>query len=189
MSFVFTSKHKWHYRSPLTARFKKIKQEKNKKLTVIKYNTLQHLFSMLGWPCSMNYMYNNQHDALFILSLLSYHTSTCFGGISSPSWGKVQQMVQLNVSGLLTVSCTICHIYTFYLRRRGCWNAWNMYRCDNSINCRWTVHWVGYYTYITATCQKSVYAVWHASQLISVTVRLRKCRMLVNYIYFCILQM
>jgi hypothetical protein len=30
-------------------------------------------------------MYNNQHDALFILSLLSYHTSTCLGCISSPS--------------------------------------------------------------------------------------------------------
>jgi hypothetical protein len=26
---------------------------------------------MLGWPCIMNYMYNNQLDALFILSLLN----------------------------------------------------------------------------------------------------------------------
>jgi hypothetical protein len=32
-------------------------------------------------------MNNNQHDALFIFSLLSYHISTCFGRISSPSSG------------------------------------------------------------------------------------------------------
>jgi hypothetical protein len=42
---------------------------------------------MLGWPCISNYMNNNQLDALFIFSLLSYHTSTCFGCISSPSSG------------------------------------------------------------------------------------------------------
>jgi hypothetical protein len=35
----------------------------------------------------MNYMNNNQHYALFFFSLLSYHTSTCFGHISSPSSG------------------------------------------------------------------------------------------------------
>jgi hypothetical protein len=35
----------------------------------------------------MNYVYNNQLYALFIFSLLSYHTSTCFGRISSPSSG------------------------------------------------------------------------------------------------------
>jgi hypothetical protein len=29
----------------------------------------------------------NQHDALFILTLLSYHASTCFGPICSPSSG------------------------------------------------------------------------------------------------------
>jgi hypothetical protein len=29
------------------------------------------------------HMDNNQHDALFIFSLLSNHTSTCFGRISS----------------------------------------------------------------------------------------------------------
>jgi hypothetical protein len=44
-------------------------------------------FFMLGWPCSLNYMNNNQHNALFIFSLLSYHTSTCFRHISSPSTG------------------------------------------------------------------------------------------------------
>jgi hypothetical protein len=27
---------------------------------------------MLGWPRIMNYVYNNQLDALFILSLLNY---------------------------------------------------------------------------------------------------------------------
>jgi hypothetical protein len=32
-------------------------------------------------------MNNNQHNALFIPSLLCYHTSTCFGGISSLSSG------------------------------------------------------------------------------------------------------
>jgi hypothetical protein len=31
------------------------------------------------------YMNNNQHNALFIISLLNYYTSTCFGHISSPS--------------------------------------------------------------------------------------------------------
>jgi hypothetical protein len=31
-----------------------------------------------------DYMNINQHDALFIFSLLSRHTSTCFGRISSP---------------------------------------------------------------------------------------------------------
>jgi hypothetical protein len=34
---------------------------------------------MLGLPCVMNYVYNNQLSALFILSLLNWHTSTCFG--------------------------------------------------------------------------------------------------------------
>jgi hypothetical protein len=42
---------------------------------------------MLGWPCVTNCMYNNQHDALFIFGLLIYHTSTCFGRISSRSSG------------------------------------------------------------------------------------------------------
>jgi hypothetical protein len=32
-------------------------------------------------------MNNNQHDALFISSLLSYHISTCLGRINSPSSG------------------------------------------------------------------------------------------------------
>jgi hypothetical protein len=41
---------------------------------------------MLGRSCILNYMNNNQHDVLFIFSLLSYRASTCFGRISSPSW-------------------------------------------------------------------------------------------------------
>jgi hypothetical protein len=44
-------------------------------------------FFMLGWPCSLNYMNNNQLDVLFMFSLLSYHTSTSFGRIDSPSSG------------------------------------------------------------------------------------------------------
>jgi hypothetical protein len=31
----------------------------------------------------MNYMYKNQIDAVFILSLLNYHTCTCFGRSSA----------------------------------------------------------------------------------------------------------
>jgi hypothetical protein len=34
---------------------------------------------MLGWMWIMNYMYNNQSDALFILGLLNYDTSKGFG--------------------------------------------------------------------------------------------------------------
>jgi hypothetical protein len=35
--------------------------------------------------CNMIYMYTNLLDAVFILSLLKYQTSTCFGRISRPS--------------------------------------------------------------------------------------------------------
>jgi hypothetical protein len=38
-------------------------------------------------------MNNNQHDALFIFSLMSYHTSTCFGCTKIPSSGGMWQMV------------------------------------------------------------------------------------------------
>jgi hypothetical protein len=44
-------------------------------------------YFMLGWLCILNYMYNNQLDALFILSFMTYHTSTSFGNINSPSSG------------------------------------------------------------------------------------------------------
>jgi hypothetical protein len=42
---------------------------------------------MLCWPCILD-MNNNQLDVLFVFTLLSYHTSTCFGRISSPSSGS-----------------------------------------------------------------------------------------------------
>jgi hypothetical protein len=52
------------------------------------------------------YMINNQHDALFIFSLLSYHTSTCFGLISSPSSGG-----RMYICGkwYLLYFCVDCH--------------------------------------------------------------------------------
>jgi hypothetical protein len=62
-------------------------------------------FCMLGWPCIMNYMYNNQLDALIILNLLNYHTSTCFGCINSPS------------SGVITYICGKWCLLYFYVSR------------------------------------------------------------------------
>jgi hypothetical protein len=47
----------------------------------------QYFTFYFRFTCNMNYMDNNQHDALSIFSLLSYHTSTCFGRINSPSSG------------------------------------------------------------------------------------------------------
>jgi hypothetical protein len=46
--------------------------------------------SSFGWPINMRtrYMNSNQIDALFFFSLLSYHASTCFGRIISPSSGR-----------------------------------------------------------------------------------------------------
>jgi hypothetical protein len=42
------------------------------------YRTEIRIF-MSGWPCILNYScIMNQHDAPFIFTLLSYHTSTCF---------------------------------------------------------------------------------------------------------------
>jgi hypothetical protein len=49
--------------------------------------TSLYLNFMLGWLCILNCMNNNQHDTLFIFTLLGYHTSACFGRISSPSSG------------------------------------------------------------------------------------------------------
>jgi hypothetical protein len=52
------------------------------------------------------YINYNQHDALFIFSLLSYHTSTCFVRISSPSGGLARPAdIQLS-----SITSTICHI-------------------------------------------------------------------------------
>jgi hypothetical protein len=64
-------------------------------------------------------MNNNQLDAMFIFSLLSYHTSTCFGSISRPSsGGKIHicgkwYLLYCTVdcqrawAGPLTVNCTV----------------------------------------------------------------------------------
>jgi hypothetical protein len=41
----------------------------------------------LGWLWIMHYLCNNKLEALFILSLLNYHNSTCFRRINSPSSG------------------------------------------------------------------------------------------------------
>jgi hypothetical protein len=50
-------------------------------------------------------MNNNQHDALFIFSLLSYHTSTCLGRISSPSSrGRMYTVYVAHDTSELTVS-------------------------------------------------------------------------------------
>jgi hypothetical protein len=93
---------------------------------------------MLGWPCSMNFMNNNQLNALFIFSLLSYHTSKCFGRNSSPSSGGRMYICgkwyllyywtdcQQARPGPLTANCKICHIYTFYFLMMSCWYARNM---------------------------------------------------------------
>jgi hypothetical protein len=83
------------------------------------------------------YMNNNQHDALFIFSLLSYHTSTCFGRISSPSSGVeyiyvtigacyTSELTRPDDSQRRSITSTNCHIYIFYLLMMGCWYARNM---------------------------------------------------------------
>jgi hypothetical protein len=62
------------------------------------------------------YMNNNQHDALFMLCLLSYHTSTCFGPIINPSSGGLARPADGQPR---SKTITICHIYTFYLLKMG----------------------------------------------------------------------
>jgi hypothetical protein len=61
-------------------------------------------------------MYKNLLNALFILSLLNEHTSTCFGHINSPS------------SGGRMYRSTIFHVYTYHLLMMVCWYARNMWR-------------------------------------------------------------
>jgi hypothetical protein len=55
----------------------------------------------------MNYMNNNQHYALFIFSLLSYHTSTCFGHINSPSSGGKMYILYVANGTCYTVNLTV----------------------------------------------------------------------------------
>jgi hypothetical protein len=103
------------------------------------FNEMRESFSIRIFRKKNNsqHMKHNQHDALFILSLLSCHTSTSFGRISSPSSeGRCIYVatgtcytVQLTVSRpgwngthsipatpiesqLRRITNTICHIYT-----------------------------------------------------------------------------
>jgi hypothetical protein len=55
---------------------------------------------MLGWPRVSNYLNNNQHDALFIFSWLSYHTCTCFGrgrGQSAQQYNKYHLYIYIYI--------------------------------------------------------------------------------------------
>jgi hypothetical protein len=56
--------------------------------TVISANT-HSLAHSVRLTVHILYINNNPHYALFIFSLLSYHTATCFGRISSPSSGSI----------------------------------------------------------------------------------------------------
>jgi hypothetical protein len=63
-------------------------------------------------------MYNNEHDALFIRSLLNYHTSTCFGRISSPSSGGTMY-IQWNL-GSRTPLTTNKSVHEQNFRKKKC---------------------------------------------------------------------
>jgi len=63
----------------------------------------------------------NQLDAIFILSLFSRSTSTCFGYICSPSSGGRPTDSQLK-----STTRTNCCIFTVYLLMMGYKYAWNM---------------------------------------------------------------
>jgi hypothetical protein len=80
--------------------------------SIISYGNINFVF---GWPCISNYMDNNQLDALFIFSLVSYHTSTCFRHISSSSVLVI--FLRLLSAGLFcrSITSTFCQIYTHYL--------------------------------------------------------------------------
>jgi hypothetical protein len=67
---------------------------------------LKGLFILFLIICRI-FMNNNQLNALFIFSLLSYHTSSCFGHISSPSSGGRMYIYMANgtyCTSKLTVS-------------------------------------------------------------------------------------
>jgi hypothetical protein len=65
----------------------------------------------LNFSTIYEYMNNNQHDALFIFSLLSYQTSTSFRRISSPS------------SGVRTCICGKLHLLYFRVYCQRAWQA------------------------------------------------------------------
>jgi hypothetical protein len=100
--------------------------------------------SMFGWPCISTYIcIINQHDALFIFTLLNHHASTCFGPICGPSsGGRVYNVAngtcftsKSTVGGpecrpahsrLTSKTSTIHHTYTYYLLMMGHKRAQNM---------------------------------------------------------------
>jgi hypothetical protein len=55
----------------------------------------------------MNYVYNNELDRLFILTLINYHISTCFGRINSPSSG-VECVYVADGTCYYTTKLTVC---------------------------------------------------------------------------------
>jgi hypothetical protein len=68
---------------------------------------------MLSGPCILNYMNDNKHDALFIFSLLSYHTST----VSDVSAAHLQEAecIYLANGTCYTVQCNKCHLPHIYI--------------------------------------------------------------------------
>jgi hypothetical protein len=83
-------------------------------------------FFMLGWPCSMNYMNNNQHNALFIFSLLSYHTLHVLG-VSAAHHQEVECIYVANgtcYTVQLTVSRPAVRPADSQLSRRGVITQW-----------------------------------------------------------------
>jgi hypothetical protein len=98
------------------------------------------------------YMNNNQHNALFIFSVLSYHTSSCFRCIRRQNeymWQMVLVILSVDCQRawptdcqLRSITSTICHIYSFFLLMTGCWCAIyeeisgipNCIRCCDSFN-------------------------------------------------------
>jgi hypothetical protein len=102
-------------------------------------------FVMVGWPCILNCICTiNQHDALFVLTLLNNHTSTCFRSICGPSSGGSNCMCGEGYffhgwrwtwpanRPLRRKTSTICHTYTCYLLMMGYNWAQNMYRHGGS---------------------------------------------------------
>jgi hypothetical protein len=54
---------------------------------VIEPESLLQFYGILLFLYKFSYMNNHQLDALSVLSLLNYHTYTCFGRINGPSSG------------------------------------------------------------------------------------------------------
>jgi hypothetical protein len=71
-------------------------------LFYINFSPTIWIFKPIGLDIKVKYMYNNQLDALSILSLLNYHTSTRFGHINSPSSGGRMYIWQMVLVILLS---------------------------------------------------------------------------------------